>query len=75
MESLRTVRISVLIFLICLCVENKAKLNDNKTNDHSAEVKTPKKVKHFFLIYYIFYYFFYVTNTMILILLIIYRLR
>ncbi|KAJ8704084.1 hypothetical protein PYW07_013378 [Mythimna separata] len=44
MESPRTARISVIIFLICLCVESKAKLNENKTSDHSAEVRTPRKL-------------------------------
>ncbi|XP_075989575.1 uncharacterized protein LOC142985348 isoform X1 [Anticarsia gemmatalis] len=40
MESFR---ISVLLFLLCICVESRAKLSENKTND-SAEVKIPKKV-------------------------------
>ncbi|XP_026725582.1 uncharacterized protein LOC113492325 isoform X2 [Trichoplusia ni] len=44
MESLKSVRLTVIIFLICLCVESKAKLNENKTTDHSAEVKSPKKM-------------------------------
>uniref|UniRef100_A0A2A4JY53 Uncharacterized protein n=1 Tax=Heliothis virescens TaxID=7102 RepID=A0A2A4JY53_HELVI len=44
MESLNTAKISVLVFLFCLCVESNAKLNENKTNDFTAEVKTPRKL-------------------------------
>ncbi|CAH1641982.1 unnamed protein product [Spodoptera littoralis] len=39
-----TVKISVLIFLIYMCIECRAKINENKTNDQPAEVKTPKKM-------------------------------
>ncbi|KAJ0169772.1 hypothetical protein K1T71_014378 [Dendrolimus kikuchii] len=36
-------RLSVLIFLIYLCMEGRAKNTDNKTSDTSSEVKTPRK--------------------------------
>lgn len=42
--KIRKTRLSVLICLIYLSIEGRAKTTDNKTSDTSAEVKTPKKV-------------------------------
>lgn len=44
MESFNTVKLSVFIFLICMCIECKAKINENKTTEQPADVKTPKKM-------------------------------
>lgn len=43
MESLRAIKIPVIIFFICLCGESRAKLNVSKA-DQSGEVKFPRKV-------------------------------
>lgn len=44
MEYFKSFKIPVLIFLICICVESKARINDSKSNENSGEVKMPRKI-------------------------------
>ncbi|CAB3222434.1 unnamed protein product [Arctia plantaginis] len=44
MKSFMSIKIPVIIFFICLCGESRAKLNVSKANDHSGEVKFPRKI-------------------------------